>query len=114
MEWFTFGNMVETIRIGQKASTPGFSRTVIRTPSGLYWTGGIWNGKIVEIRDYLFSDIWTIYEDEESLVWEEYREPMERKIVEMITNQYEEERAQRREEKKAKSTQTLWKNKDVF
>lgn len=114
MEWFTFGNMLETIRIGQKASTPCFSRTVIRTPSGLYWTGGIWNGKVVEIRDYLFSDIWTIYEDEESLVWEEYREPMERKIIEMITNQYEEERAQRLEERRVKPTQTLWKNKDVF
>ena len=114
MEWFTFGNMLGKIRIGQKASTPGFSRTVIRTPSGLYWTGGMWNGKVVEIRDYLFSDIWTIYEDEESLTWEEYREPLEREIIEMIMNQYEEERAQRHEEKSAIPIQRIWKNKDVF
>ncbi|WP_211747010.1 hypothetical protein [Paenibacillus sp. Marseille-Q4541] len=111
MQWFTFGNMVERIRIGQKASTPGFLRTVIRTPEGLFWNGGTWNGKIVEIRDYLFSDIWTIYEDEESLMWEKGREPLEHRIVEMITNQFEEERVRRHEER---TEQRVQKNKDVF
>lgn len=114
MEWFTFGNMLGQIRIGQKASTSGFTRTVIRTPSGLYWSGGIWNGKIVEIRDYLFSDIWTIYEDEESLAWEKYREPLEREITEMITNQYEDEREKRQEQRTEHHAQNIWKNKDVF
>ncbi|WJH31013.1 hypothetical protein N6H13_10800 [Paenibacillus sp. CC-CFT742] len=55
MEWFTLGNMITRIRIGQKASTPGFSRTVIRRPDGLFWVGGIWAGQVVQLRDFLFQ-----------------------------------------------------------
>lgn len=89
MEWVTLGHMIGSIRVGQKASTPGFSRTVIRRPDGLYWTQGILSGKMVEVRDYLFSDIWTIYEDEESSQWIEFRESKEVLEREMIINQYE-------------------------
>ncbi|KAF6618463.1 hypothetical protein HFE03_04485 [Paenibacillus sp. EKM102P] len=89
MEWYMFGPMISRIRVGQKASTPGYSRTVIRRPNGLYWTDGGQAGKVVEIRDYLFSDIWTIYEDEECEPWIGLREQMERREQEMIINQYE-------------------------
>ncbi|MET3208130.1 UNVERIFIED_CONTAM: hypothetical protein ABIC26_001066 [Paenibacillus sp. PvR008] len=44
---------------------------------------------MVEIRDYLFSDIWTIYEDEECEPWIGLREQMESSEQEMIINQYE-------------------------
>lgn len=52
MDWYTLGNMITRIRIGQKASTPGFSRTVIRRPDGLFWVGGIWSGQVVQLRDF--------------------------------------------------------------
>jgi hypothetical protein len=89
LEWYMFGPMISRIRMGQKVSTSGFSRTMIRCPDGLYWSGGILSGKIVEIRDYLFSDIWTIYEDEECGQWIGFREQMEPRKQEMIINQYE-------------------------
>ncbi|MCM3785213.1 hypothetical protein M3231_19750 [Neobacillus mesonae] len=116
MEWYTFSNMIGQIRIGQKASTPGHSRTVIRKPDGLYWSSGIWNGKVVEMKDYLFSDIWTIYEDEESLVWLEYRAQAEQKEQEMITNQFEAERERLRDDRENRmiDINKVWKNKDVY
>ncbi|WP_256702743.1 hypothetical protein [Paenibacillus sp. FSL H7-0326] len=116
MEWCTFSNMIGSIKIGQKASTPGYSRTVIRKPDGLYWSSGLWNGRIVEIKDYLFSDIWTIYEDEESLVWFEYREEAEQKELEKIKNQYEAERERLRDERDNSivDSNKVWKNKDVY
>ncbi|PYE48563.1 hypothetical protein HUB98_22625 [Paenibacillus barcinonensis] len=89
MDWFTLGNMITRIRIGQKASTPGFSRTVIRRPDGLFWVGGIWSGQVVQLRDFLFSDIWTIYDDEETEQWLEFRTKVEQMEREMIVNQYE-------------------------
>ncbi|MFB5763686.1 hypothetical protein [Paenibacillus medicaginis] len=96
MEWLTLPSMLSRIRIGQKASTPGFGRTVIRRPDGLYWCGGLLDGKIVEIRDYLFSDIWTLYEDEESLQWVQFREHEEHKEREMIENQVDDLRTNTR------------------
>ncbi|MEY8744056.1 hypothetical protein [Paenibacillus tundrae] len=89
MEWYTLGHMITRIRIGQKASTPGFSRTVIRRPDGLFWVGGIWAGQVVQLRDFLFSDIWTIYEDEDTEQWLAFRDLYERKEQEMIVNQFE-------------------------
>nr|WP_272907647.1 hypothetical protein [Paenibacillus xylanexedens] len=89
VDWFTLGNMITRIRIGQKASTPGFSRTVIRRPDGLFWVGGIWSGQVVQLRDFLFSDIWTIYDDEETEQWLEFRSQVEQKEREMIVNQFE-------------------------
>ncbi|ALP35846.1 hypothetical protein ASL14_06345 [Paenibacillus sp. IHB B 3084] len=89
MEWYMFSPMISRIRVGQKASTPGFSRILIRRPEGLYWSGGSQSGKVVEIRDYLFSDIWTIYEDEECEPWIGLREQMEPREQDMIINQYE-------------------------
>lgn len=93
MEWYTLGQMLMKIRMGQKASTAD-GRTVIRTAVGLFWTGGRQHGKAVEIKDYLFSDIWRIYEDEESLKESSGRETLERREREMIDNQYEELRGE--------------------
>lgn len=89
MECYTFGQMLMAIRIGQKAETPD-GRTVIRTSEGLVWTSGILSGRIVEIKDYLFSDLWQIYEDEESINVGLDREKHERREREMLENQYEE------------------------
>ncbi|WP_379132246.1 hypothetical protein [Paenibacillus sp. sgz500958] len=89
MEWYTFGQMLMNVRTGQKASTPD-GRTVLRTPAGMFWRGGTMDGKIVEIKDYLFSDLWRIYEDEESLKERGNRGEHERREREMLENQYEE------------------------
>lgn len=89
MEWYTLGQMLMKIRMGQKASTAD-GRTVIRTAGGLFWTGGRQHGRVVEIKDYLFSDIWRIYEDEESLRESAGREELEQREREMLENQYEE------------------------
>ncbi|UQZ35034.1 hypothetical protein C2I18_16800 [Paenibacillus sp. PK3_47] len=93
MEWYTLGQMLMKIRIGQKAATAD-GRTVMRTADGLFWTGGREHGRAVEIKDYLFSDIWRIYEDEESLQESAGREERERREREMIENQYEELRGE--------------------
>ncbi|CAM4481442.1 hypothetical protein [Paenibacillus typhae] len=91
MEWYTFGQMLMQIRLGQKAVTPD-GRTVIRTSGGLVWQEGRLAGAVVEIRDYLFSDIWTIIQHEESLREAGDREAHERREREMLVNQYEEAR----------------------
>ncbi|NUU63471.1 hypothetical protein [Paenibacillus agri] len=89
MEWYTLGQMLMAIRIGQKAVTPD-GRTLRRSSGGLFWKGGRQDGKIVEIRDYLFTDLWRIEEDEESGEEAGKREAVERKEREMLENQYEE------------------------
>lgn len=99
MEWYTFGQMLIHIRLGQKASTPD-GRTLMRTPEGLFWTEGRSKGAVVEIRSYLFTDLWRIYEDGESAVWKEGREKAEAAEKEMLENQYEELLAEYRERRK--------------
>lgn len=89
MKCYTFGQMLMAIRIGQKAETPD-GRIVMRTAEGLFWTSGIFSGRVVEIKDYLFSDLWQIYEDEESKQVGIDREKHERREREMLENQYEE------------------------
>lgn len=92
-EWYTFGQLLMRIRLGEQASTPD-GRVLIRTPDGLRWkdvqSGG--TGKFVEIRDYLFSDLWRI-DPAESVEWLEQRERKEQLEREMLENQYEEIRA---------------------
>ncbi|MNL82392.1 hypothetical protein D3C87_2097650 [compost metagenome] len=39
MEWYTFGQMLIHLRLGQKAATPD-GRTLVRRPEGLIWTEG--------------------------------------------------------------------------
>ncbi|OKP97101.1 hypothetical protein [Paenibacillus sp. P46E] len=91
MEWYTFGQMLMHIRLGQKAATPD-GRTVLRTSAGLLWQGGRMDGIFVEIKDYLFSDLWRIYEDEASLKESHNRDFLERREREMLENQYEDQR----------------------
>ncbi|OKP78785.1 hypothetical protein A3842_13785 [Paenibacillus sp. P3E] len=91
MEWYTFGQMLMHIRLGQKAATPD-GRIVLRTSAGLLWQGGRMDGVFVEIKDYLFSDLWRIYEDEASLKESHNRDFLERREREMLENQYEEQR----------------------
>ncbi|WP_042197888.1 hypothetical protein [Paenibacillus camerounensis] len=91
MQWYTFGQMLARIRIGQKAVTPD-GRAVIRSAGGLLWRGGRLSGTVVEIRDYLFSDIWAISEDETVMPESGLREAHERREREMLINQYEEVR----------------------
>jgi hypothetical protein len=93
MEWYTFGQMLIAIRIGQKATTPD-GRTLLRTSDGLFWNGGRLDGTIVEVKDYLFSDLWRIDEDEMSQEAEEKQAEHERKEQQMLENQYEELRAE--------------------
>ncbi|WP_150265324.1 hypothetical protein [Paenibacillus tepidiphilus] len=91
MNWYTTGQMLHAIRIGQKASTPD-GRTVLRTARGLFWSGGRADGTVVELKDYLFTEIWNLYEDAESLEAGAGREAQERREREMLENQYEEVR----------------------
>lgn len=55
-----------------------------------FWINGILQGKVVEIKDYLFSDLWRIYEDQESQQEGIGREQHEQREREMLENQYEE------------------------
>lgn len=98
MEWYTFGQMLIHIRLGQKAATPD-GRTLVRRPGGLCWTEGERIGALVEIKRHLFSDLWRIFEDEESLIWASGRENAEAEERQMLENQYEELLAAYREER---------------
>ncbi|WP_054938964.1 hypothetical protein [Paenibacillus ihuae] len=93
MKWYTLGQMLMQIRIGQKAATPD-GRTVLRTSRGLFWQNGRSAGASVEIKGYLFSDIWNIFEDDESLRESAGREELEQREREMLANQYEEIRGE--------------------
>lgn len=101
MKWYTFGQMLMHIRLGQKAATPD-GRTVLRTSAGLLWQGGRLDGDFVQIKDYLFSDIWRIFEDEASLKESRGRDIHEQKEREMLANQYEEQRWNELEIRKAR------------
>lgn len=41
------------------------------------------------VTGFPFSDIWTIYDDEETEQWLEFRSQVEQKEREMIVNQFE-------------------------
>lgn len=101
-EWYTFGQLLMRIRLGEQASTPD-GRAVIRTPDGLRWidgeSGG--TGKFVEIRDYLFSDLWRM-DPSKTGEWLEQRERKERLEREMLENQYEEIREAMRRDRRDK------------
>ncbi|WP_046213202.1 hypothetical protein [Paenibacillus wulumuqiensis] len=96
MNWYTLGQMLSAIRLGQKARTMDSMRTVIRTTDGLLWAEGRQSGQRVSLQDYLFTDLWTIYEDEDTAIWLPQRDSHEQREREMLENQYMEWRAQRR------------------
>lgn len=105
MKWYTFGQMLMAIRIGQSASTPD-GRVLRRNAQGLLWVGGREEGKWVEIRDYLFSDLWRITEDELSPEEALLREDHERREREMLENQYEELRGEYLEQRCSRDQQS--------
>lgn len=88
MKWYTFGQMIASIRVGQKASTMDEARIIMRTTKGIIWFNGREQGQYVQIKDYLFSDLWHMYEDEEGLISSSEREQYEQHEYEMIENQY--------------------------
>ncbi|WP_046225641.1 hypothetical protein [Paenibacillus dauci] len=98
MNWYTLGQMLSAIRLGQKARTMDGIRIVIRTTDGLLWAEGRLSGQRVSLQDYLFTDLWTIYEDEDTVSWLPQRDSYEQREREMLENQYLEWRAERRTE----------------
>lgn len=104
MEMYTFGQMLMAIRIGQSASTPD-GRTLKRNSDGLVWIGGREDGKWVEIRDYLFSDLWCISEGDLHPQEMLKREAHERREREMLVNQYEELRGEYLEQRRSRAQQ---------
>lgn len=94
--WHTLAQLLSVIRLGQKARTMDHMRIVIRTTAGLVWAEGRWKGQPVQLQEHLFSDLWTIYEDEDTIPWLSQQEKHEQLIIEMLENQYIEWRAERR------------------
>ncbi|WP_411345412.1 hypothetical protein ACE3MZ_05160 [Paenibacillus sp. WLX1005] len=97
MTWYTLGQLLSAIRIGQKARTMDGMRVVLRSDAGLVWAEGRTAGQSVGLQEHLFSDLWTIFEDEETQRWLPERDVYERRLHEMLENQYLEWRADRLE-----------------
>ncbi|WP_322907527.1 hypothetical protein [Paenibacillus campi] len=95
MHWHTLAQLLAIIRLGQKARTIDHMRIVMRTTAGLIWAEGRWKGQPVQLQEHLFSDLWTIYEDDDTLHWLPQREQHEARTLEMLENQYVEWRAAR-------------------
>jgi hypothetical protein len=100
MQWYTFGQMIAVIRLGQCASTIDEARTIMRTAKGIIWVNGREQGRYVEIKDYLFSDLWRIHEDEEISISLAEREQYEQHEYHMLENQYMEWWTERKQSKK--------------
>lgn len=99
MQWYTFGQMIAMIRLGQKASTIDEARIMMRTTKGIIWINGRQQGQCVAIQDYLFSDLWRIYDDEDSAISLPERQQYEQQEYHMLENQYMEWWAERKQQK---------------
>ncbi|MCQ4086624.1 hypothetical protein [Saccharibacillus sp. JS10] len=95
MNWYTFGQMLNIIQLGQIAEAADRQRQMRLLPQGLVWVNGPYRDRIVQVQDYLLSDLWHIVEDEDSKSWIEKRAEWERKRIEMLESQLFEQRAQR-------------------
>ena len=95
MGWYTFGQMLNAIKLGQVAEAADRQRRVRLLPEGLSWITGPYAGQLVRVESYLLSDLWRIREDERSERFAEPRAEWERKRTEMLENQLFEERARR-------------------
>ncbi|WPP40586.1 hypothetical protein SK066_18610 [Paenibacillus hunanensis] len=95
MMWHTLAQLLAVIQLGQKARTMDGMRIVIRTTAGLVWAEGRLQGQPVPLQEHLFSDLWTIFEDDDSLVWLAERQQHTERTLEMLENQYLEWRAER-------------------
>ncbi|OWR33090.1 hypothetical protein CDO73_00855 [Saccharibacillus sp. O23] len=95
MTGYTFGQMLEAIELGQVAEAEDGIRRMKLTSEGMIWLTGPYAGRIVEVRGYLLSDLWTIREDDGNESSAEEREQWRRKRTEMLENQWFERRARR-------------------
>ncbi|GEM_PF-973315 len=95
MNWYTFGQMLEAIELGQLAEAADGLRRMKLTPEGLVWANGPYSGQLVQVRSYLLSDIWTLLEDNENKTLAEEREYWRHKRTEMLENQWFEQRERR-------------------
>ncbi len=95
MNWHTLAQLLAVIQLGQKARTMDGMRIVMRTTAGLVWADGRLQGQPVQLQEHLFSDLWTIYEDEDTLAWLPQRKQHTERTREMLENQYLEWRADR-------------------
>ncbi|OWA34316.1 hypothetical protein B9G55_18560 [Saccharibacillus sp. O16] len=95
MSWYTFGQMLEAIELGQIAVAADGIRRMKLTPEGLVWLNGPYAGNYVQIRSYLFSDIWTLAEEDGDGISTEERKDWRRKRTEMLENQWLEQRERR-------------------
>lgn len=95
MRSYTFGQMLEAIELGQIAEAADGIRRMKLTSEGMVWLTGPYSGRIVEVRGYLLSDLWTLSEDEGNENSTEEREQWRRKRTEMLENQWFERRARR-------------------
>ncbi|MEJ8306523.1 hypothetical protein [Saccharibacillus sacchari] len=95
MNWYTFGQMLNAIKLGQVAETADGYRRIRLLPEGLAWITGPYADSLVKVEGYLLSDLWTILEDETSERFAEQRADWERKRMEMLENQLFEQRARR-------------------
>lgn len=95
MNWYTFGQMLNAIKLGQLAEASDGYRRIRLVPEGLVWLTGPYADRLVTVEGYLLSDLWTIREDEISERFAEQRADWERKRMEMLENQLFEQRARR-------------------
>lgn len=95
MAWYTLGQMLHAIELGQIAEAADGERRMRLHPEGMVWLNGPYAGRLVNIQSYLFSDLWTIHEDEASGISLEERASWKRKQEEMLENQLFEQRARR-------------------
>lgn len=95
MNWYTLGQLLSAIRLGQKARTMDGGRAVWRNHAGLVWAEGRMAGQLVQLQEHLFTDLWTIYEDEDTYTMQSEQEAYEQRVREMLENQYMEWRHDR-------------------
>ncbi|CAM3501535.1 MULTISPECIES: hypothetical protein [Saccharibacillus] len=95
MNWYTFGQMLHAIELGQVAEAADGERRMKLLPEGMVWLNGPYAGGLVRVQGYLFSDLWTIREDDPFEPEVEERAKWKRKRTEMLENQLFDRRARR-------------------
>ncbi|WP_172251824.1 hypothetical protein [Saccharibacillus deserti] len=95
MGWYTFGQLLHVIELGQTAEAADGERRMQLLSEGLVWLNGPYAGQIVRVQNYLLSDLWTIAENERSAAPSEERVRWQRRRLEMLENQWFEQRGRR-------------------
>ncbi|WP_172200758.1 hypothetical protein [Saccharibacillus qingshengii] len=102
MRAYTFGQLLHVIELGQTAEAADGERRMQLLTEGLVWLNGPYAGQIVRVQGYLLSDLWTIVEDESSAAPSEERIQWQRRRLEMLENQWFDQRERRFERTGAK------------